>query len=188
VLVEDHARKILKVTGGEPKPRVIICDHDAEDRATLERHLKMPTRAAWKFVGPGIQAVEARLRKAGDGKPRLMYMEGSLVEVDTALLAAHKPICTTEEVECYVWDESNNRKRGEEPVKKYDHGMDRDRYLVTHVDDTSGKRPKFFPLNVSDAGTSDSGGSEGGSLSQPSSWRMGGETGYIKSTRWGGIE
>lgn len=186
--VETHAKRILEVTKDEPRPRAIIRDHDAEGGATLERCLKMSTRAAWKSVSPGIQAVTARLRKAGDGRPRVMFMKDSLVDLDRELLAKHLPTSTTEEFESYVWDTSNSRKLGEEPVKKCDHGMDALRYLVCFLDDTSGKRPKFFPLNVSDAGANDSGGSEGGSLSQPSSWRMGGETGYIKSTRWGGNE
>src|SRR3546814_15562426 len=41
-LVEDHARQMLEqvITDGtwtEPKPRAIITDHAAEDRATLDR-------------------------------------------------------------------------------------------------------------------------------------------------------
>ena len=50
-LVEDHAKRILELTAGEPRPEEIICDHDAEDRATLERHLGMKTRPAWKPGG-----------------------------------------------------------------------------------------------------------------------------------------
>ena len=121
-LVEDHAQVIRRETKDEPKPRAVICDHDAEDRATLERHLGITTIGAWKFVSPGIQAVTARLRKAGDGKPRIFYLRDSLVEVDQNLAALHQPTSTVAEFESYVWDTSNNRKRGEEPVKKYDHG------------------------------------------------------------------
>ena len=159
VLVEDHAKRIIEVTKGEPNPKVIICDHDAEDRATLERHLGMTTKAAWKSVGPGIQAVESRLRKAGDGKPRLLYMKDSLVDLDPDLLAKHRPTSTVEEFESYVWDTSNNRKQGEEPLKKNDHSMDRDRYLVTYVDETGRKRPQLFPLSTA-------------GLVQPSAYRM----------------
>lgn len=85
-LVEDHARDVLsqvcpgadpKAEPGahgtwiEPKPRAIICDHQASDRATLERHLGLSTVPANKTVSAGIQAVQSRLRAAGDGKPRL---------------------------------------------------------------------------------------------------------------------
>ena len=49
-LVEDHAKQIAKLQktrhGPEPAPRAVICDHDAEDRATLERHLGYSTIAA----------------------------------------------------------------------------------------------------------------------------------------------
>ena len=37
-IVEDHARQIMDLTGGIYTPRAIICDHDAGDRATFERH------------------------------------------------------------------------------------------------------------------------------------------------------
>ncbi len=169
VLVEDHARKILEVTKGDPKPRVLICDHDAEDRATLERHLGMETKGAWKSVAAGIQAVKERLRKAGDGKPRLAFMRDSLVEVDPELLADHKPTCTADEFESYVWDTSNGQRRGEVPVKKYDHGMDKVRYLVTWVDKTmsSGIGNKVFAPNVQVSSTG-----EEPNLVRPSMWRM----------------
>src|SRR5258708_2156502 len=47
-LVEDHAEAIKHYSrwgqdGGDPLPREIICDTDAEDRATLERHLGFMT-------------------------------------------------------------------------------------------------------------------------------------------------
>src|SRR6185312_1988203 len=38
VIVEDLAKQIMEVTAGEPRPVAVICDHDAEDRATFERH------------------------------------------------------------------------------------------------------------------------------------------------------
>ncbi len=66
VLVEDHARLILNLTAGEPPPRAIVCDHDAEGRATLERYLRRATTPAVKRVMEGLQAVDSRLRVAGD--------------------------------------------------------------------------------------------------------------------------
>jgi phage terminase large subunit len=134
LLVEDAAREILALSQGEPRPRAVICDHDAEDRATLERHLGVATVAAIKDVSPGIQAVAVRLRPAGDSRPRLFVLRDSLVRRDPALVEAKKPTCLIEEVDGYVWDTSNNRKQGEEPVKKDDHSLDAARYLVSHVD------------------------------------------------------
>ncbi len=139
-LVEDHARDILAATAGEPRPRAVICDHDAEDRATLERHLGMATTAAHKAVSPGIQAVAARLRPARDGRPRLFYLRDALVYRDPALVEAKLPTCTEEEAEGYVWNLAGGRKRGEEPVKADDHGMDCTRYLVAQLDVVGGRR------------------------------------------------
>lgn len=133
-LVEDHARDILAATRGEPRPRALICDHDAEDRRTLERHLEMLTTAAYKPVSPGIQAVAARLRPAGDGRPRLFYLLGALLYRDPLLVEAKLPACTEQEVEGYVWNLGGGRKMGEEPVKLHDHGMDCTRYLVAYLD------------------------------------------------------
>ncbi|MCK9579349.1 MAG: hypothetical protein M0Q92_02725 [Methanoregula sp.] len=110
-----------------------IADHDAEDRATLERH-GIPTVAAMKAVSPGIQAVQSRLRKAGDGKPRLFVFRGALVDVDPTLREAHKPVCTEEEWDSYIWRPTTSGPNKEEPLKKDDHGMDTLRYAVAFVD------------------------------------------------------
>ena len=126
-IVEDHAKEIKRVSrwgqpGGDPLPREIICDHDAEDRATLERHLGLMTMPAYKSVSDGIQAVASRFRPAGDGKPRLMILLDSLVERDRDLAADKKPTCTEEEPEGYIWDTRQGMKKGEHPVKDEDDG------------------------------------------------------------------
>lgn len=137
-LVEDHAADILELTKDTPKPVKVIGDHDAEDRATFERKSGYRVVPAEKAVRSGIQAVKARLKAAGDGKPRLFIMRGALVEVDQDLADAKKPTCTIEEVDGYVWDTSNQRQGEkpvkEEPVKKDDHGMDTLRYRVADAD------------------------------------------------------
>jgi PBSX family phage terminase large subunit len=132
-LVEDHARRLLEIAAGEPLPVAIVCDHDAEDRATLERHLGLPTLAANKERSPGFQAVAARLART-NGRPRLLLMRDSLDERDRLLDEAKKPCCTEEEFDGYVWDTRGNRARGEEPVKADDHGLDALRYLVWTLD------------------------------------------------------
>lgn len=130
-LVEDHAKEIRRYLEREPRPRAIICDHDAEDRATLERHLGMRTVGANKAVSPGIQAVASRLKLAGDGKPRLFLLRGALIARDPDLVDAKLPTCTEEEIDGYVWAD---RRTKEEPVKENDHGCDALRYLVAHRD------------------------------------------------------
>jgi phage terminase large subunit len=125
----------------EPKPRAIICDHDAEDRATLERHLGMSTTAAKKTVKDGIQAVQSRLKVIG-GRPRLQLMRDSLVFRDKELEDAKKPMCTEEEVLGYIWDPS--KKKGEEPLKENDHGVDALRYIVAQRDLGVRSRVRFM--------------------------------------------
>jgi phage terminase large subunit len=145
-LVEDHARQILEVTQiqhGERKgewkygrPIAVICDHDAEDRATLERHLKMSTRAAHKAVSPGIEAAQARLRVGPNGRPRVYVLRDSLVDRDEELSGAGKPLGFREEIEGYVWtpDPSSGRPNKDEPLKENDHSMDAWRYVVADED------------------------------------------------------
>lgn len=135
-LVEDHARVIraLEASAGE-RIDATITDHDAEDRATLERHLACRTTPADKNVSAGIQDVQARLRRAGDGRARLHVLKGALVERDLELEEAGRPTCTAEEVDAYVWDE-----RREAPVKANDHGMDPMRYMARFLDARAPRR------------------------------------------------
>jgi PBSX family phage terminase large subunit len=138
MIVEDHCTMIKAVSRwgqphGDPLPREIICDHDAEDRATMERHLGLRTTPAHKGVSDGIQAMAARLRPAADGKPRLMYFENALVERDRDLAARKKPTCTVEEFDSYVWEETASGIK-EVPKKENDHGCDCSRYGVARFD------------------------------------------------------
>lgn len=121
-LVEDHARTAVALSAGEPRPRAVICDHDAEGRATFERHAQVRTVPAVKDIMAGIQAVAARLRRAGDGKPRLTVVKNATVEVDEKLVEAKKPVCTADEFDSYVWDTGNGRRKGETPVDRDNHG------------------------------------------------------------------
>jgi phage terminase large subunit len=129
-LVEDHARKIKELTANDPKPYALVCDHDAEDRATLERHLGRPTRAANKNVSEGLQATASRFRPGPNGRPRLTIMRDACVQPDKELIAAKRPACTADEIPGYVW----NDKKAEQPVKEMDDGCDTMRYAVAQVD------------------------------------------------------
>jgi PBSX family phage terminase large subunit len=137
--VADHAVPIGHFSRLE-RIEESISDHDAEDRATLD-NLEIPTICAYKGVKPGIEAVQLRLRKAGDGRPRLFVMRDCLVEVDNELVEAKKPICTAQEFDGYVWaKETAGRAAKEEPIKLNDHGMDPMRYAVSYVDAIEGSR------------------------------------------------
>jgi hypothetical protein len=153
-IVEDHARQIAQLIrrgdGQHPdaEPTAIICDHDAEDRATLERHLGRSTVAAHKDVKPGIEAVQARLRLSGDGKPRLFICRDALVERDQALDDAKRPCCTQDEITEYIWDPASPPSMAgtarEAPLKRNDHGMDAMRYLTAQEDLVGRPRIRSF--------------------------------------------
>ncbi|WP_367138873.1 MULTISPECIES: phage terminase large subunit [Streptomyces] len=146
-LVEDHAKHMLQLVTDdsgawtEPRPRALICDHDAEDRATLEKHLGMSTSSAKKSVSDGIQAVQSRLKVQADGRARLALLRGALVERDPELDAAKKPASTEEEITGYVWAIKPGGALKEEPVKENDHGMDAMRYMIAERD--LGARPRM---------------------------------------------
>lgn len=148
--VDQHAADILAVVStpdpddpdnlrarvwSEPKPRAIICDHDAESRAVLARELGIGTTPANKAVTRGIQVVQKRLRIAGDGKPRMFFLRDSVLKRDPALIDAKKPTCTEEEIPGYIWAPGPDGKPvKEEPLKENDHGCDCVRYLAVKRD------------------------------------------------------
>lgn len=152
-LVEDHAIDIALASGwyhllekdhpkkkdrpaewADPMPRDIICDHDIGDRKTLERKLNMITVPARKSIFEGIQAVSARMRPAGDGRPRLEIFKDCLVEVDQDLLKAKKPKQLEDEPSVYIWKKGADLNEKEEPVDANNHGLDAARYLCAYFD------------------------------------------------------
>ncbi len=132
--VQQHA-PTLRAWKEQTRYEAIITDHDAEDRATLEAELKQRTTPAFKAVSPGIQAVQERLKSAGDKKPRLFLLRDTVQERDERLVAAKKPLSTEQEFDGYVWPKDVDGKPNKEaPVKENDHGMDAMRYAVAYVD------------------------------------------------------
>jgi hypothetical protein len=150
--VDDHADEIKRLSAGVTTEvwkamtkderhvayakgeRIVatITDHDAEDRATL-RKCGIVTTAAKKSISRGQQAVEIRLRVAGDGKARIYFFPNALVETDTKLthMKTKVPTHTVGEFGGYIW---NDKIKKEEPVDKNNHGMDAMRYMVAHFD------------------------------------------------------
>lgn len=141
-LVEDWAGIINRLSEGE-RFEATVADHDAEDRATLERH-GIVTVAAHKAVTPGIEAVQSRLRVEDDGKPRLTIMRDALVERDPALVEAGKPTCLAEEIPGYAYPPGRDgRPVKEAPAKIDDHGCDTMRYGVAW-EDNLGKQDVYI--------------------------------------------
>ncbi|MEW2066662.1 phage terminase large subunit [Streptomyces sp. NPDC007346] len=146
--VDQHARDILDQVSvveddgtrvwTEPRPIAVVCDHDAEGRAVLSRELGLTTTAAHKAVKSGLQAGKTRLKAAGDGRPRMVFMRDTLVERDEVLADAKRPLCTAEEITSYVWakpkESALSKPEPEEPLKVDDHGMDAMRYAVAELD------------------------------------------------------
>lgn len=121
-----------------------LSDHDSEDRATLERY-GIYTQPAPKEVSPGIQAVQSRLRAAGDGKPRLYVFRDALVKADEWLMERRMPLCLEQEFESYVWAQPQGALLAKEvPEKKYDHGADAMRYLVYRLDGKGSYKPAQY--------------------------------------------
>jgi hypothetical protein len=136
------AAKIIRENSFGVMPYALICDHDAEDRATLEKELQFLTLPAYKSIHPGIQAVQLRLRQHtkwsdnNDPRPGLVIMENANLKTDPDLVYRHKPTCTQEEWEGNVWDtkKMDQDKHKDLPVDKDNHGMDVVRYGVAFVD------------------------------------------------------
>ena len=129
--VSDHAKVINQFPD---RIDFTVTDHDAEDRATL-RQCGIPTIAAKKDVSPGIEAVQLRLRDAGDGKPRIYFFQGAVVESDNKLLDSKRPASTIDEISGYVYPKGIDGKPNKEhPIKDNDHGMDTMRYAVMAMD------------------------------------------------------
>jgi len=130
----DHINRVWQENSTtewiEPEPTAIICDHDAEGRRTFEMETGLGTQAAVKNVYEGINKLKERL------KNDLFYiMADALVEKDQSLVDRLMPTSTVEEYPSYVWKVNKvDQRPTDEPVKKDDHGLDCDRYMVAFKD------------------------------------------------------
>jgi phage terminase large subunit len=141
ITVDVHARTILAIVAPngkwrEPKPRSVVCDHDAEGRAVLERELGITCDPAHKSVLEGIEAVQVRIKTQDEegapiaGYPRIFFVNNCTVKIDQGLADVGRPVSTIEEIPGYVWAD----KTKEQPVKEDDHGCDAMRYVVAERD------------------------------------------------------
>lgn len=126
-------RTITKREWIEPQPVAVICDHDAEGRATFTRDTGIGTTAAQKAIKDGIDTHKARLKGNEEG-PLFFLMADALVERDQQLMEKLRPTCTQDEYSCYQWKVGSDGRTKDEPVDKDNHGMDTDRYLSMHLD------------------------------------------------------
>lgn len=111
----------------------VICDHDLEDRATLDR-LGYPNTAAYKSVEIGIQAVIEGLKIKDNAKPSIFFFRDALIERDESLVDAGKPFTTVQEFDSYMWAKDvEGKEKKEKPVKNDDHGLDMTRYMKAYI-------------------------------------------------------
>lgn len=139
VLVEDHARHVKAIMSEhpeEPRPVAVVCDHDLEDRRTLEKHLGLPTIPAKKAVTRGIQLMQSRIRPAGDGRPRLYVFRDSLIDRDDVRTERGLSRGLPAEMLSYVWavERGSDGIPREVPVKDQDDSADCARYAVCYLD------------------------------------------------------
>lgn len=115
VLTSVHAETIKKLSGNE-RYLMTVADHDAEERAELNKN-GIPTEAAKKTVQLGIQTVQKRFR-----------------ENRIFIFPSCKQLLS--EIDSYSWlPPSEERNACEEPRKLDDHAMDAMRYMVMAVDE-----------------------------------------------------
>jgi len=104
-----------------------VSDHDAEDRATLERE-GFVTDPAVKDVTSGIQTVYQAV-----SSDKLFLLRHARVEMDQRLKDEGNPTCTAEEFSGYHYPRtpgSSEKTIKEAPVKVRDHGVDATRYCL----------------------------------------------------------
>ena len=138
-LVREHAKQIKFLSRGEYIYDT-VCDHDSENRASLEDE-GIPTTLAYKDIERGIDQVKGRLVPSGDGRPRIFFLPDSRVEQDPQLMEDSVPTSTIEEFDGYVWKKTTEAHGKQSvPVDKDDHGMDTMRYAVSYQDGLLGTR------------------------------------------------
>lgn len=146
LLVEDAAKLILIAAAADRPPMAVVCDHDREDRATLERHLGRGTVPANKRdVLAGLNAVATRLKPGANGRPRLVVCEDSLENApNPERLAAGSPVGFVAEIETYQWKPNKDAQGGfakDEPLDRDNHSMDACRYAVGWMDAFGARGP-----------------------------------------------
>jgi phage terminase large subunit len=133
--VAEHSQDIRRMIKGYPI-EAWVTDHDAEDRATLERELGIKTTPAYKSVKDGIEAVMQRYNDE-----RIFHVRGCVMDEDETLRDKKLPTCTYEEIPGYRWSD----KKQDTPVKENDHGSDEMRYVVAYVDNIGKRYSKIDP-------------------------------------------
>lgn len=118
----------------------VVCDHDAEGRAQLERVWGCSTLPAHKAIREGLEAVTARF--AARNARRIWIHRGSLAHApDRQLAKDGYPTELVDELLGYRFDSGVDKdghpKKDGYPIKKNDHACDALRYGVCYWDGVS---------------------------------------------------
>lgn len=114
--------------------RKFICD--PSEPAYIEQFNKagLVAEKATNAIAPGINQVQARLKIADDGRPRLYVYEYALQDRDEKREEAHEPCCLEQEIDGYAWPVSKDGTPVKEvPVKLNDHSCDVLRYMCQYL-------------------------------------------------------
>lgn len=113
---------------------LFVCDPSEPAYIQQFNDAGLRAEAATNAIAPGISAVHSRLKVAGDGRPRLVIYEYSLIERDELREAVEQPCCLPEEIDGYVYPKSKDGYPVKEvPVKINDHSCDCLRYMCMHL-------------------------------------------------------
>ena len=137
-LVRDLAQEVFELSRNDPKPQMVWCDHDAQERAILDdvwKNYGVLTQPANKSVSPGIQEVYQRLGNELDAEsePRVFFFKNALVYPDESLVFSEggqkRATKTIESMQMYEWLTGNK----EAPRKVEDDGADACRYMINSL-------------------------------------------------------
>ena len=118
--VKAHSPQIKEFCLKDGIKPIAICDHDAEDRATLEEN-GIETIPAKKDRLAGQQSVYDKFEHE-----QIFFFRDCTVERDMRLVMEKKPASTVEEFSSYIWSNKTKEDMGRDD----DHGMDDMRYGI----------------------------------------------------------
>lgn len=141
---EYHARRAAELSAGETISTCVCDSESPEGIAQFRAHFFRGAIGAKKGPGSveaGIDLVTARLKVQKDGKPRVFFLRGNLVEADRRLADVGLPTSTVEEIVQYVRKPMKDaRVQYENRFEGEDHGLDELRMLVQHLDTARANR------------------------------------------------
>lgn len=134
VRVESVARWCADLvrSGTEPRPSLVVADHDPENSATFTEHAGVYCQPADKTDRDrGLQETQGRFDRGPDGRPRIFFRPDSRCHAaDTVLEGEGRPTSLLEEIVGYVWKKADPERPKDEPIEVNDHAMDAMRYAV----------------------------------------------------------